>query len=199
MLKVREEHARKQKFDYSHVFRRKSRFDLIRLSCMIMGIEFAYAAETAFVSPILLSIGLDHSIMTMFWALSPLLGFFISPLLGSISDRCKSPLGRRRPILLVSFLLKFYVRFDLISSISGLVNRSDIGANFSALREEHWATFGRHKYEFHCACIYCQQHIKSRATEIFLSISGSTNFRRTRRQLLLGDSFYCAWHDSSRF
>lgn len=43
MLKVREEHARKQKFDYSHVFRRKSRFDLIRLSCMIMGIEFAYA------------------------------------------------------------------------------------------------------------------------------------------------------------
>lgn len=68
---------------------------------MIMGIEFAYAAETAFVSPLLLGIGLDHSVMTMFWALSPLLGFFISPILGSISDRCRSSMGRRRPLLLV--------------------------------------------------------------------------------------------------
>lgn len=39
--------------------------------------------------------------MTMVWALSPLLGFFISPLLGSISDRCGSRFGRRRPLILV--------------------------------------------------------------------------------------------------
>lgn len=65
-----------------------------------MAIELAYSAETAFVSPILLQIGVDHKHMTMVWGLSPLLGFFISPILGSLSDRCRSNLGRRRPLLI---------------------------------------------------------------------------------------------------
>lgn len=75
--------------------------ELIRLSLIITGIEFAYSAETAFVSPILLSIGIQHQHMTMVWALSPLLAFFISPLLGSVSDRCNSRFGRRRPIIAI--------------------------------------------------------------------------------------------------
>lgn len=65
-----------------------------------MAIEFAYAAETAFVSPILLEIGIDHSKMTMIWGISPFMAFFVSPLMGSISDKCRSPLGRRRPFIL---------------------------------------------------------------------------------------------------
>ena len=39
--------------------RHKSRMELIRVSAAVMGIEFAYAAETAFVSPTLLGIGLQ--------------------------------------------------------------------------------------------------------------------------------------------
>lgn len=81
--------------------RKKTRLELIRLSLIITGIEFAYSAETAFVSPILLSIGIEHKHMTMVWALSPLFGFFLSPILGSISDRCNSRFGRRRPIIAV--------------------------------------------------------------------------------------------------
>lgn len=66
-----------------------------------MAIEFAYAAETAFVSPILLEIGIDHSKMTMIWGISPFVAFFVSPLMGTISDKCRSPLGRRRPFILI--------------------------------------------------------------------------------------------------
>ena len=40
-------------------FRRKTRWELTRISAAVMGIEFAYAAETAFVSPTLLKIGKD--------------------------------------------------------------------------------------------------------------------------------------------
>ncbi|XP_058458843.1 proton-associated sugar transporter A-like isoform X2 [Malaya genurostris] len=100
MRRVREQNARRYKEDYSHVFRNKSRWDFMRLSFVIMGIEFVYSAETAFVSPILLGIGVEHQLMTLVWAISPLVGFFLAPILGTISDRCLSKLGRRRPVLL---------------------------------------------------------------------------------------------------
>jgi solute carrier family 45, member 1/2/4 len=66
-----------------------------------MGIEFAYASETAFVSPTLLKIGVQHQHMTLVWALSPIVGFFLTPILGSLSDRCNHPMGRRRPFIIL--------------------------------------------------------------------------------------------------
>ncbi|XP_041674419.1 proton-associated sugar transporter A-like [Drosophila eugracilis] len=87
--------------DYSHVFRAKTRTELIRVSAAVMGIEFSYAAETAFVSPTLLKIGVEHQHMTLVWALSPLVGFFLCPVMGSLSDRCKLNIGRRRPFILL--------------------------------------------------------------------------------------------------
>ncbi|ETN64928.1 sucrose transport protein [Anopheles darlingi] len=79
----------------------KTRLELVRVSAAVMGIEFSYAAETAFVSPTLLKIGVEHQHMTLVWCLSPLVGFFLTPVLGSLSDRCRSNLGRRRPFILL--------------------------------------------------------------------------------------------------
>ncbi|XP_064212375.1 proton-associated sugar transporter A isoform X3 [Tribolium castaneum] len=87
--------------DYSHIYRRKTRTELIRISAAVMGIEFSYSAETAFVSPTLLKIGVEHKHMTLVWALSPLIGFFLTPILGSLSDRCHLNAGRRRPFIFV--------------------------------------------------------------------------------------------------
>jgi solute carrier family 45, member 1/2/4 len=56
---------------------------------------------TAFVSPTLLKIGVQHQHMTLVWALSPIVGFFLTPLLGSLSDRCRHPMGRRRPFIIL--------------------------------------------------------------------------------------------------
>ncbi|CAF1150488.1 unnamed protein product [Rotaria sp. Silwood1] len=79
----------------------KSRLDLIRLSAVVCGIEFCYAAETAFVSPILLQLGLPVIFMTWTWCLPPLIGFFLVPALGSLSDKCYTCIGRRRPFILL--------------------------------------------------------------------------------------------------
>ncbi|XP_047363721.1 proton-associated sugar transporter A [Vespa velutina] len=87
--------------DYAHIYRKKTRRELVRVSAAVMGIEFSYAAETAFVSPTLLKIGVDHQHMTLVWALSPLVGFFVTPILGSVSDRCRLKYGRRRPFILL--------------------------------------------------------------------------------------------------
>ncbi|KAI5729099.1 hypothetical protein M8J77_025355 [Diaphorina citri] len=106
--------------DYSHIYRKKTRAELFRISAAIMGIEYSYAAETAFVSPTLLKIGVDHTHMTMVWGLSPLVGFCLTPILGSLSDRCRWSLGRRRPFIL---LLSLGVFFGLIL----VPNGKDIG------------------------------------------------------------------------
>jgi solute carrier family 45 protein 1/2/4 len=87
--------------DYDHHYRRKSRMELTRISAAVMGIEFSYAAETAFVSPTLLEIGVSQRHMTLIWCLSPLVGFFLTPIMGSLSDRCNSALGRRRPFIIL--------------------------------------------------------------------------------------------------
>lgn len=87
--------------DYDHLYRKKSRYELTKISAAVMGIEFSYAAETAFVSPTLLKIGVAHEHMTLIWCLSPMVGFFLTPVLGSLSDRCRSQLGRRRPFIIL--------------------------------------------------------------------------------------------------
>lgn len=90
-----------EQFNCDGVKNYKSRFDLMRLSAVVCGIEFCYAAETAFVSPILLQIGLPVVLMTWTWCLPPLIGFFLVPALGSLSDKFVTPIGRRRPFILL--------------------------------------------------------------------------------------------------
>ena len=86
---------------YTKVRVKKSRLEMVQITAAVCGIELCYAAETAFVSPILLKLGVPVIYMTWVWCLSPLLGFFLVPLLGSMSDRCRLRLGRRRPFILL--------------------------------------------------------------------------------------------------
>ena len=116
--------------DYAHVYRKKTRGELVRVSAAVMGIEFSYAAETAFVSPTLLKIGVDHQHMTLVWALSPLIGFFVTPILGSLSDRCRLKYGRRRPFIL---LLAIGVLIGLIL----VPNGEDMGYAFGDTPSTH--------------------------------------------------------------
>ncbi|CAG5122050.1 unnamed protein product [Candidula unifasciata] len=91
--------AQKDRQDSTGAPLRKTKLELIRISAAVSGIELCYAAETAFVSPILLKLGVPTSLMTLTWCLSPFLGFFLVPVMGSLSDRCQSKFGRRRPFI----------------------------------------------------------------------------------------------------
>ncbi|KAM4720239.1 membrane-associated transporter protein [Anableps anableps] len=80
---------------------RRSRSRLILHSLVMFGREFCYAVEAAFVTPVLLSVGLPRSLYSLVWLISPILGFLLQPVVGSASDYCHSPWGRRRPYILV--------------------------------------------------------------------------------------------------
>ncbi|XP_037547906.1 membrane-associated transporter protein [Nematolebias whitei] len=84
---------------------RRSRGCLILHSLVMFGREFCYAVEAAFVTPVLLSVGLPRSMYSLVWLISPILGFLLQPIIGSTSDYCRSSWGRRRPYILVLGIL----------------------------------------------------------------------------------------------
>ncbi|XP_008833649.1 membrane-associated transporter protein [Nannospalax galili] len=73
---------------------------LVMHSMAMFGREFCYAVEAAYVTPVLLSVGLPKSLYSMVWLLSPILGFLLQPVVGSFSDHCQARWGRRRPYIL---------------------------------------------------------------------------------------------------
>ena len=60
-------------------------------------LQFCYAAETAFVSSILLQIGLPVVFISRAWCFPLLIGFWLVPALETLSDKCQTRFGRRRP------------------------------------------------------------------------------------------------------
>ncbi|XP_054469034.1 membrane-associated transporter protein [Anoplopoma fimbria] len=84
---------------------RRSRGRLILHGMVMFGREFCYAVEAAFVTPVLLSVGLPRSLYSLVWLISPILGFLLQPIIGSASDYCRSSWGRRRPYILALGIL----------------------------------------------------------------------------------------------
>lgn len=84
---------------------RRSRGRLVLHGLVMFGREFCYAVEAAFVTPVLLSVGLPRSLYSLVWLISPILGFLLQPIIGSASDFCRSSWGRRRPYILVLGIL----------------------------------------------------------------------------------------------
>ncbi|XP_008935098.1 PREDICTED: membrane-associated transporter protein-like, partial [Merops nubicus] len=101
---------------------------LIMHSMAMFGREFCYAVEAAFVTPVLLSVGLPKNLYSLVWLISPILGFVLQPVVGSASDHCTCSWGRRRPfilglgiIMLVGMTL--YLNGDMI--ISAFIDERD--------------------------------------------------------------------------
>uniref|UniRef100_A0A673IX90 Solute carrier family 45 member 2 n=1 Tax=Sinocyclocheilus rhinocerous TaxID=307959 RepID=A0A673IX90_9TELE len=100
---------------------KRSRGRLIMHGMVMFGREFCYAVEAAFVTPVLLSVGLPRRLYNLVWLISPVLGFILQPVIGSASDYCRSPWGRRRPyILLLGIImlvgLTFFLNGDAVTS-----------------------------------------------------------------------------------
>ena len=95
-------------------------WQLVLLNLVILGVEFCYAVETALVDLLLLQLGLPQSLYSLTWIVSPTLGFFLNPVLGSFSDRCSCAWGRRRPFIL-ALCIGTVVGFTLF------LNGEDIG------------------------------------------------------------------------
>nr|XP_021137629.1 proton-associated sugar transporter A isoform X2 [Columba livia] len=116
--------------DFGDLQPQRSFLELLFNGCILFGLEFSYAMETAYVTPVLLQMGLPDQLYGMVWFISPILGFLLQPLLGAWSDRCTSRFGRRRPFILV-------LAVGALLGLSLTLNGKDIGSALSDTANNH--------------------------------------------------------------
>lgn len=105
---------------------KKSFWIILRLVFFFFAIEYMYAVETALTIPIFSLLRVDESyvisrkeehlnfvafyffrLFSFAWLISPILGFFLQPIIGMWSDTCKCRWGRRRPFILAFAIGRF--------------------------------------------------------------------------------------------
>ncbi|MDR0546973.1 MAG: SLC45 family MFS transporter [Dysgonamonadaceae bacterium] len=79
------------------------------LSFGFFGVQIAYALQSANISRIFATLGADPHNLSYFWILPPLMGIIVQPIVGTLSDRTWTKLGRRIPYLLVGALAAIVV------------------------------------------------------------------------------------------
>ncbi|XP_053725258.1 proton-associated sugar transporter A isoform X1 [Synchiropus splendidus] len=116
--------------DLSELPPRRTFQELLFNGCILFGIEFSYAMETAYVTPVLLQMGLPDQFYSLVWFISPILGFLVQPLIGAWSDRCTSRFGRRRPFI-------FALAVGALVGLTLVLNGRDIGGVLADTASNH--------------------------------------------------------------
>jgi maltose/moltooligosaccharide transporter len=70
-----------------------------------LGLQFAFALQSANVSRIFQSLGADLEQIPILWIAAPLTGLLVQPLIGYCSDRTWTRLGRRKPYFIAGAVL----------------------------------------------------------------------------------------------
>ena len=84
---------------------RLSFWDLWNMSFGFIGIQFGFGLQNANVSRIFETMGAAKDEIPLLWLAAPVTGLLVQPIVGYLSDRTWSRLGRRRPYFLVGAIL----------------------------------------------------------------------------------------------
>lgn len=84
---------------------RVSRFQIWNMCCGLFGIQIVWGLQNANTSWIFQTLGADVNELAILWIAAPATGLFLQPIVGRMSDRTWSRLGRRRPYLFYGSLM----------------------------------------------------------------------------------------------
>lgn len=86
----------------------KPRLSLLRIIEMnvgFFGLQFSFGLQQANMGPIYGFLGADEATMPLLWLAGPMTGLIIQPIVGAMSDRTHSRLGRRTPYFLIGAVI----------------------------------------------------------------------------------------------
>ena len=82
---------------------------LWNISFGFFGVQIAYSLQSANISRIFATLGADPHNLSYFWILPPLMGMIVQPIVGVMSDKTWTKLGRRVPYLLIGSVISVIV------------------------------------------------------------------------------------------
>ncbi|HEX6186315.1 MAG TPA: MFS transporter [Pyrinomonadaceae bacterium] len=95
---------------------RLSFWQIWNMSFGFMGIQFGWGLQLANMSPIYRYLNAEESSLPYLWLAGPITGLLVQPVIGAMSDRTWTKLGRRRPYFLVGALLASAALFVMPNS-----------------------------------------------------------------------------------
>jgi maltose/moltooligosaccharide transporter len=78
---------------------------IVNMNFGFLGIQFSFGLQQANMSPIYQYLGADESNLPLLWLAGPITGLIVQPIVGAMSDRTTSRLGRRTPYFLIGAIL----------------------------------------------------------------------------------------------
>src|ERR1041385_4886300 len=97
---------------------RLSFWQIWNMSFGFLGIQFGWQLQLGNMSGIYEKLGANPDKLPILWLAAPLTGLIVQPIIGSMSDRTWTRLGRRRPYFLVGTLLASVALFFMPTSSS---------------------------------------------------------------------------------
>ena len=89
----------------SAVRARMSFWQIINMNVGFFGIQFSFGLQQSNMSPIYNYLGADEASLPLLWLAGPMTGLLVQPIIGALSDRTTSKLGRRTPYFLIGAIL----------------------------------------------------------------------------------------------
>ncbi len=86
----------------------KPRLSLMRIVEMnigFFGLQFSFGLQQANMGPIYGFLGADEAAMPLLWLAGPMTGLIVQPIIGAMSDRTSTRLGRRTPYFLIGAVI----------------------------------------------------------------------------------------------
>ena len=96
--------------------RKLSFWEIWNMSFGFLGIQFGFALQNANVSRIFETLGAKIDEIPILWIAAPLTGLLVQPIIGYMSDRTWTKLGRRRPYFLIGAILSTIALFIMPNS-----------------------------------------------------------------------------------
>lgn len=93
-------------------------WQMFNLNFGFLGIQFGWGLQMANMSGIYKFLGADIGNMGYLWIAAPLSGMILQPILGQLSDRTWTKIGRRRPYILIGALLSTLALILMPNSVS---------------------------------------------------------------------------------
>eukprot|EP00658_Telonema_sp_P-2_P001685 TRINITY_DN10640_c0_g1_i1.p1 TRINITY_DN10640_c0_g1~~TRINITY_DN10640_c0_g1_i1.p1 ORF type:complete len:168 (-),score=40.47 TRINITY_DN10640_c0_g1_i1:47-550(-) len=77
---------------------------LLLLTLSMGGVYLGFGLQVGGGTAVMKNMGIPSSVVSAVWLFGPISGIIMGPLVGRYSDRCQHPMGRRRPVMVLSLI-----------------------------------------------------------------------------------------------